>query len=404
MMVSNYGISFIRNLLLQIRLENLQLTLRLLLVLIENLLVPCYLILSVLAIASLKWSFLSNLASHGKTRRATSPCVTYQHDSYNIINKSIEYKKERKFKLYFDHCNIFLLRKKRFVDFYKLGISSLTFVFIFYPINRCDGNNGNENGLTEPINELFVFMDILMTWIPTALLFCHLIRRYYECRYVHVWTHGSTMHLAGYIIGLLHYAILPLVVVPSDLFCVVYKGESNLLVENKSQFLAYTFIFFVGVATCIFGQVEQHIHHKILSQCRKGNKEKSDTKYCDFSFSHGYTIPTGRWFRYVSFPHYLSEILIYLSFVLMLHYSLNKYKTSLSWQICNIILLKHNLQYLLSYLLYFISVLRQYKHIALLFWVITNLSVSSLNNYKWYIKNFKSYYPKDRMILFPYFW
>ena len=74
-----------------------------------------------------------------------------------------------------------------------------------------------------------------------------------------------------------------------------------------------------------------------------------------------YKIPHGDWFEYVSSPHYLAEILIYCSFLLV-HQSL-----------------------------YFVLIL---------LFTIQNLSLSATVTHKWYIKKFKQY-PTSRYRILP---
>lgn len=109
----------------------------------------------------------------------------------------------------------------------------------------------------------------------------------------------------------------------------------------------------LGICTFCWASLHQHRCHNILAQLRRGDLSQS----C-------YGIPTGDWFNYVACPHYLSEIIIYLSigFILSLNHQ--------SWWL----------------LLAFIS---------------TMLTLGAVQTSKWYQNNFSNY-PKDRKAIFPY--
>jgi 3-oxo-5-alpha-steroid 4-dehydrogenase 3 len=92
------------------------------------------------------------------------------------------------------------------------------------------------------------------------------------------------------------------------------------------------------------------------------NKEIKSTKK-----NKSYSIPKGLLFQYVCCPHYLQEVCIYFSFVLL-------QPTSISM-------------------------------ICLLLWVISNLSVSANNQFKWYKHHYNAKeYPKDWKKLIPFIW
>jgi 3-oxo-5-alpha-steroid 4-dehydrogenase 3 len=91
--------------------------------------------------------------------------------------------------------------------------------------------------------------------------------------------------------------------------------------------------------------------HKIFAEL----KLKSSAKH---------SVPYGDWFKYVSCPHYLAEILIYLIFAGILGFS-----------------------HLTGWLVFG--------------WVLTNQMVAGLMSHSWYKKNFKTY-PDNRRAVIPY--
>jgi hypothetical protein len=173
------------------------------------------------------------------------------------------------------------------------------------------------------------------------------------------------MHVAGYILGYIHYVLLPFIFVPDA--------------PNHGTF--YSDIIAVGLNA--MAQREQFLHHRILATFR--------TK------DHGneYKIPRGRLFTYVTCPHYTAEILIYCTF-LVLGYSLaDKYGFEKPFEHFEHITARNFLKQCGN--------LIPYRHFILVIWVISNLAVSAYSNYEWYCTQFPSY-PKDRAKLFPFIW
>jgi 3-oxo-5-alpha-steroid 4-dehydrogenase 3 / polyprenol reductase len=121
-----------------------------------------------------------------------------------------------------------------------------------------------------------------------ALLLLHNLRRYYECRFVHVWRGNSKMYVTGYLAGILHYLLLPWNFTVSSLLA------PSLILQM------------VGVLLCLYSQYEQHMHHRILAKLRLQHPRTN------------YILPSGRWFEYLGSPQYLAEIGIYLSFLFLI--------------------------------------------------------------------------------------
>ena len=262
-------------------------------------LAPIYILLSIAAILSRYNSLLKSLASHGKTRRSSS---------YDWLE--------------------FQIPKRCFAHFYVLGLLSAASIF----------------SLSREVHFL-----LSSQW----LLFAHLFRRVYECWYIHQFRPQSKMHLAGYLLGIGHYGILPLVFVGRIRGSVPFAIEVICCLAN------------------LWMQYEQHMHHKILANLRPSSSPAKDPV--------SYRLPPKqRWFRWSLSPHYLAEIILYLSWAVLLSFQparpvdISQLSTFLPWATRSGVL----------------EFLATQRHWFLFFWVMTNLSVSSLTNRDWYFQKF----------------
>lgn len=180
------------------------------------------------------------------------------------------------------------------------------------------------------------------------LLFIHLCRRTYECWYVHRFLSQSKMHFLGYLLGIGHYTILPLV-----------------FVGRTSQSVPLT-IHALCCAVNLWLQYEQYMHHKILAALRPFDHQQH---------SEAYRIPPRhRWFQWSLSPHYLAEILLYASWAVMLSFQPAR---PLDWSWSGAFS---------APLMRRIDLFARQRQWFLFFWVMTNLSVSALNNRDWYSK------------------
>jgi 3-oxo-5-alpha-steroid 4-dehydrogenase 3 len=280
--------------------------------LLDKSLPPIYLFLSCIAIASLVIPFLRDLALHGKSRSSSATANNDNRLCHELL-----------------YGEAFLVPKQFFLHFYFTGLLSTV---VTYTYAKYQGGSGQ--------NDLAI-----------ALLIAHLLRRFLECRYVHAWSPTSRMHLAGYALGIIHYLILPLVFM--DPVC------DEFLAKHSSDWR----IALLGTGTCLWAQYEQNRHHCLLARLRIG-RDGVDT-------TQDYRIPTKGWFRIISCPHYLAEIIIYISFALML-----RSDTS------------HDLTL--------------YQSITLVVWVATNLSVSAIQSHDWYLLQFPEYAALQRKAIFPF--
>ena len=113
-----------------------------------------------------------------------------------------------------------------------------------------------------------------------------------------------------------------------------------------------------------------------------------------------YLIPVGGWFKYVSCPHYFSEIMIYFMFSLLVHNVPNA-PVKGDPRVCvnHLLELSPN-----TVLIATLMTIYRSKHWILWIWVVVNLSVSASRTDDWYRKNFGATYPQQRKRLIPFMW
>ncbi|CDO96981.1 unnamed protein product [Coffea canephora] len=157
-------------------------------------------------------------------------------------------------------------------------------------------------------------------WVSIFLLLlmeAQVLRRLYETIYVFKYSPSARMHIFGYFTGLFFYTAAPLSLCcnyVSEVFLFASNLIQELIVKGKDrmQFGEYSWWGFVspllnlkwhawlGAAIFLWGSVHQHRCHAILGLVRDNSEQIED-----------YIIPYGDWFKYVSSPHYLAEIVIY---------------------------------------------------------------------------------------------
>jgi 3-oxo-5-alpha-steroid 4-dehydrogenase 3 len=287
-----------------------------------NLLSPAYVLLSVSVLVSRHVKLLSRLASHGKTRTTTfTPTRT------NKLG--------------------FWISKRYFGHFYIVGLASWASLrLLVYRI------------LNNEYAQSFCLAD--------ALLLVHLIRRCYESYHIQKPSASSKMHFLGYLLGVGHYLVLPLVSLRFEAVDPPTRTTSQKTLAISSLLL--------GVANLVF-QNEQFQHHRILASLRQDGKASSTKTYS--------VPPRKRWFYYILSPHYLAEILIYLTWALLL--DLDRQQQGIDQD--------DNL---------FISTAARKRHWFLFVWVTTNLTVSSLNSFDWYSSQYTTTSLGHRTALIPY--
>jgi 3-oxo-5-alpha-steroid 4-dehydrogenase len=252
--------------------------------------------------------------------------------------------------------------KQYFAHFYLAGMASLVFTFLLVASSTPAASTLPTGAVRLPI-------------IPTLLLATHLCRRYWECCRVHQW-HGR-MHVAGYLLGIIHYLILP-----ASLIQVADRGRG----VRADLTLGMALL-------CFFAQFQQYRHHVILAKIRSLNNRTDSTSSlkdsrgdadngssrCDVNGlvpavnESTYLLPTGGWFSVIACPHYLAEVLIYTTLAILLETEYHKGSANeTDSQV-------ENGRGLLLY-----SFLVHRTHWMLLLWVTSNLTVSAHRTHQWY--------------------
>mmetsp|Transcript_24985 Transcript_24985/g.38643 ORF Transcript_24985/g.38643 Transcript_24985/m.38643 type:complete len:344 (-) Transcript_24985:60-1091(-) len=328
----------------------------------DVLLVPCYLVLSLAALATNivpSDHIFRELARHGKTLlRVHSSNNSTPVDGMNLMKQ-------------------WMVDKRYFSHFYIFGIISACVVAMVF--------------------HTFVRQAEILNGLAFGLLILHMIRRLVECLYVHKWE-GSKMHVAGYLVGLFHYLILPFTFISLP-DCNSVETSDEILTQRQPLMSQPQVI--IGIILCLFAQTQQHRHHMILAEIRqRGNEEKKlEPGSAARKSVQKYHIPRGGLFHYVSCPHYFAEILIYASFLLLLRDigSASLLLLPAEWNCGPSLSLCESWWQALNSL-------KGWKAEALLLWVTTNLSVSAWNSHSWYLSTFQGSYPQNRKALIPFVW
>jgi len=176
------------------------------------------------------------------------------------------------------------------------------------------------------------------SFVASLLLLSHLTRRAMECLFVHVWKPTSRMHVLSYLGAISYYTLVVLVV--------LQVGTNG---REPDPVLA-----FAGVLMCLYGQYEQYQHHVLLADLGRNRKLTNDNHY---------TVPSRRWFTVVACPHYFAEILIYIGFAF---------------------------------------VLQTIPCVAMVGFVVCDLSVAALATHEFYTKNIPEYASSGRRAIIPY--
>ncbi|XP_041012782.1 polyprenol reductase 2-like [Juglans microcarpa x Juglans regia] len=214
---------------------------------------------------------------------------------------------------------------------------------------------------------------IYMVWRSVFLLLLmevQVLRRLFETIYVFNYSPSARMHIFSYLIGLFFYMAAPLSLccncIP-EVYEFAVNGVAEFIVRGKSQMPAIEFDWWefvnplvklgwrqwIGAAIFFWGWVHQQRCHVILGSLRDHMEQVDE-----------YVIPHGDWFEIVSSPHYLAEIVIYASLVVV------SGGADLT--------------------------------IWLLFaFVVANLVFAAAETHRWYLRKFDNY-PSNRLVIFPF--
>lgn len=322
--------------------------------LVDSLAVTGYVSMTAMVCLSALVPALKDMAAHGKTRggKKLPQAPTSAKGSLD----------------FFVHGDFFLVKKKYFGQFYMLGLLVLTVTLRLATTMRTSS--------TAP--PLMV--------ASTALLYLHLVRRLYECMFVHKWKDTSVMHIAGCLVAAVHYVWLPMVFVrlpceaclreilgdrfvPS-VFYSQYKNSSSAgPLWAETAILPPLVWRLAPILLCLWGQYQQHVHHVLLADLRKPEATGTATNSTKDKPATTYSLPTGGWFQHVTCPHYLAEILVYASFAMLL---------AQEQQVPGV------------------------RHFLVLVFVASNLTLSALINFNWYKRNLPADVMKGRKAIFPF--
>ncbi|XP_077440659.1 polyprenal reductase [Vanacampus margaritifer] len=136
------------------------------------------------------------------------------------------------------------------------------------------------------------------TVLLQLLLWSHSLRRLAECLCISVFSDG-VIHLLQYVFGLAYYLLLGLTVLCSDRQT---KVSGPLLYQLEWCHVA-------GMALFIAASLLQHQSMVLLAGLRTGKSGRVATL--------AHRMPNGGCFELVSCPHYLAELLIYISLSLV---------------------------------------------------------------------------------------
>ncbi|KAK6755240.1 hypothetical protein RB195_013924 [Necator americanus] len=186
------------------------------------------------------------------------------------------------------------------------------------------------------------------TVLALSLVLFHVTRRLWETLCISVYS-DTTMNIFHYVVGLIHYTILPLTIV-----C-----ESKGIADNRYGLIvtssAISSVQWIGVALFFTCNRQQHLIAKDIAALRKAPDGLIS------NYAHG--ICYGGWFDYISCPHFFFEMGIYFSLWLVLPHA--------------------------------------YTFQFLLIFVVVNQLFAAQITHRWYRRTFKTY-PRGRKAIIPF--
>lgn len=260
---------------------------------------------------------------------------------------------------------LFLLPKRYFRHFYLTALVIFTASFAIVTIYYIPSELSNDlKTLLARLRSKCLQYDIKISVIEvktlpkiTAQLFTLILmiiqssRRLYESMFISVYSSKSKINIIHYLFGNFFYALIAISTV-----CPVLVSETSNkfsltdLIDNLvTRPRAIIFILFIYVSHY------QQKCHKILANLRKDKSGRVITEQ--------HYVPSGGLFEFVSCPHFLTEVILYL-LIVVLHEFVNHY-----W----------NLIFLL---------------------VLSTQTISALTEHRWYKKTYKDY-SKERKAIFP---
>ncbi|KAB7502534.1 Polyprenol reductase [Armadillidium nasatum] len=247
----------------------------------------------------------------------------------------------------------FTVPKRWFLHFYILGVllSISCWVLIWHvTIQKNPIPNFVENVLSVcTLSERTSSVNRNASYIALVLYSLHVSKRLYESLFVSVFS-SSRMSIFHYIVGISHYmgAFIGLIS--------YYPGFASLDTQFKDSNGISNWQLSVG-GVVILASFLQFLSLKHLADLRKTDKKK------DLSAREKYHLPSEGLFAYISCPHYLTEIVVYIG----------------------------------------IGCIFSFQHTvwnAVCIFVVTNQVQIALMTHAWYKKNFKDF-PLNRKAILP---
>ncbi|VVA99286.1 unnamed protein product [Arabis nemorensis] len=154
------------------------------------------------------------------------------------------------------------------------------------------------------------------------LMEIQVLRRLIESIYVFKYSPSARMHIFGYLAGWFFYTAAPLSlclnIVPevarfagNQVAEFIAKGKGHTsspgfnLLLSLSPLMKLRSFQWIGAAIFLWGWIHQCRCHAILGSLRENPTHANE-----------YRIPRGDWFRIVSSPHYLAEIVLYVGLLI----------------------------------------------------------------------------------------
>jgi 3-oxo-5-alpha-steroid 4-dehydrogenase len=330
------------------------------------------------------------------------------------------------------------VRKSHFRLFYITAVANWIFlqvkVWNYYQIHG--GSTTHTLTMTNQQQERQHLLDMSHETIIISIIFylygIQVFRRLYESFFVHRSNACSKMHGIAVFLGCIYYICVPTTLLGrydilvfdccSSLSTVRPINEDNSGIENltttsSSPFVTANFIITIMIAIGfnLTAQYQQYRHHLILAKLR--NNAKSDEP------DSSYKIPYGGYFEYVCCPHYFFEIIIYLSFGILLQllqnydkqysdfdYNYNIVSDIMSFSTTPIGTTEDDYNKIganttttsTSVIIYMYAALYRYRFSWVVSFVCINLLYEARQQHVWYSNHFRSSYTKlNRKLVIP---
>ncbi|KAJ3394514.1 Steroid 5 alpha-reductase 3 [Chytriomyces hyalinus] len=138
--------------------------------------------------------------------------------------------------------------------------------------------------------------------LASCMMLFQTLRRLFECLFVQSFSASAKMHVLHYLNGILFYSITPVAMIMDGILVLPLNNNVSFKVALDSH-------HFVALALFLYASVEQFKTHRQLAQLRSPSTKNTSQAV--------YKLPNQGWFRFIACPHYLFEIAIYASFVVL---------------------------------------------------------------------------------------